>query len=75
MTPTSQLMNPREAAAYLGVSTNSLEAWRSTKRYRLAFIKVGGLVRYRQADLDAFLESRRVMPGEPKSPRRRRRAA
>ena len=67
MTPTTELLSPAEAAHRLGVTVNTLETWRCNKRYRLSYIKVGGRVRYRQADLDAFLESRRVTPGEPPS--------
>lgn len=54
------LLQPKQAAEYLGVSPGTLEVWRSTKRYPLPFIKVGRLVKYRQSDLDAFLESRTV---------------
>lgn len=71
---TSQLMNPTEAAQYLGVSVNTLEFWRTTKRVALRYIKVGGLVRYRLRDVEDFLDSRTVTPGEPPKPRRRRRA-
>jgi len=38
----------------LGVSTTTLSTWRCTKRYPLSYVKVGRLVRYRLADLDAF---------------------
>jgi hypothetical protein len=48
------------AAAYLGVKTATLAIWRSTKRYPLPYIKVGRLVQYRKAHLDAFLNSRTV---------------
>jgi excisionase family DNA binding protein len=56
----STLFPPKQAADYLGVSVGTLEVWRSTKRYPLPYVKVGRLVKYRQADLDAFLESRTV---------------
>lgn len=51
---------PKQAAEYLGVSTGTLEVWRSNKRYPLPYYKIGRLVKYRQSDLDAFLESRVV---------------
>jgi excisionase family DNA binding protein len=35
-----------------------LSVWRSTGRYNLPFLKVGRLVRYRRADLDAWLAAR-----------------
>ena len=52
------LRNNVEAAKILGVQPNTLDIWRSTKRYPLPYIKVGRLVRYRQSALDAFLNSR-----------------
>jgi len=62
-TPTllkSNLLIRREAALYLGISEQTLAIWKCTKRYNLPVIKVGRLVKYRQADLDAFIERRRV---------------
>jgi excisionase family DNA binding protein len=56
----SILFTPQQAAEYLGVSVNTLEVWRCTKRYNIPFIKVGRLVKYRKLALDAFLESRTV---------------
>jgi excisionase family DNA binding protein len=49
------LFSTKEAAAYLTVQPETLEAW----RYRgvgLRFIKIGHLVRYRKIDLDGFIE-------------------
>lgn len=60
MTNDNQLRNEAEAAQILGVKTGTLQVWRSTKRYALAYVKVGRLVRYRQSDLEAFLASRTV---------------
>jgi excisionase family DNA binding protein len=59
-TSISELFNTAYAAQYLGVTPKTLEVWRCTKRYNIPFIKVGRLVKYRKADLDAFLESRTV---------------
>jgi len=59
----SGLLSTSEAAEYLGTTIGTLEVWRCSKRYPLAYIKVGRLVKYRRADLDQFLESRRVVPG------------
>jgi excisionase family DNA binding protein len=55
------LLSNEEAAAYLGVSPGTLEVWRSTKRYSLAYIKVGRLVKYRKEMLDAFLAAQTVV--------------
>lgn len=53
----SGLMKPEQAAEYLQITANTLQAWRSTNRKKLAFVKVGGQVRYRRADLDAFISA------------------
>jgi excisionase family DNA binding protein len=50
----------KAAAAYLGVTEGTLAVWRSDKRYRIPFLKVGGRVQYRKGDLDAWLASRVV---------------
>lgn len=58
--PDDPLLTSDEAAAYLDVAKHTLSVWRSTGRYRLPFVKVGRLVRYRKSDLDAFLARRTV---------------
>lgn len=54
------LLSNQQAAEYLGVSPNTLEVWRCTKRYDLPYIKVGRIVKYRREALDTFLESRTI---------------
>lgn len=54
----SDLLDDKAAAALLDVSPGTLSVWRSTGRYALPFLKVGRKVRYRRADLLAWLESR-----------------
>lgn len=54
----SKLLTPREVAEILGVSTETLNIWRTTKRYPLPYIKSGRLVRYKQEDVEAFIENR-----------------
>jgi excisionase family DNA binding protein len=54
------LLTPEQAAQYLGVSTATLAIWRCKKRYPLPYVKIGGLVRYRKPELDAFIASRAV---------------
>ena len=55
-----ELLSTPEAAAYLAAAPHSLEIWRCSGRYKIPFIKVGRLVRYRRADLDVWLASRTV---------------
>lgn len=53
-----RLMDDKAAAALLDVKPGTLSVWRSTGRYALPFIKVGCKVRYREADLLAWLDTR-----------------
>lgn len=54
------LLSRKEAAAYLGVTEQTLAVWKSTKRYNLPAFQVGRLVKYDRRDLDAWLASRRT---------------
>ena len=58
ITTDTELVNVKEAATILDVSPGTLDVWRSTGRYNLPFIKVGGKVRYRRIDLISWLEQR-----------------
>ncbi len=49
------LLSRKEAAKYLGISEQTLAIWKCTKRYDLPFVKIGRLIKYRKADLDAFI--------------------
>lgn len=51
------VFDTREAAAYVRLGKNTLERFRLTGEGP-AFLKLGGSVRYRQPDLDAWMESR-----------------
>lgn len=53
-----KILNTKDAAIYLGVSKAFLERDRCYTA-RIPFLKVGSrAVRYRQADLDTYLDSR-----------------
>lgn len=56
--PSKKLLDENEAADFLTISPGTLSVWRSTQRYNIPFVKVGRRVRYRQTDLDKWLESR-----------------
>ena len=56
----NQLLTRKEAAEYLGIKVDTLAVWASTHRYNLPMVKIGRLVKYRQSDLDACIESRTV---------------
>jgi hypothetical protein len=61
-----KLLKTEQAAEVLGKSPGTLVVWRSTKRYDLPYLKVGGSVRYDLDDLLEFLEAQRVDPGGAK---------
>lgn len=53
-----ELLDQRDAAAYLDIGPQTLANWRCTRRYPLPYIKVGSRVKYRKCDLDEFLAKR-----------------
>lgn len=53
-----KMLNPKEAAQLLGVSVQTLNVWRCTKRYDLPYTKIGRLIRYRESDLSRFVDQR-----------------
>jgi predicted site-specific integrase-resolvase len=57
------LMTANETAVLLGVTPGTLQIWRCTGRYKLAYVKIGGKVRYRLSDVVQFVESRVVRSG------------
>lgn len=58
--PRDALLNETQVAELLGVRPSTLQVWRSTRRYQLAFVKVGRSVRYRESAVQAFIDSRTV---------------
>jgi len=60
----SGLLTREEAATYLDVKPQTLACWATNRRYGLRYIKIGRSVRYRQSDLDRFLEARTVGAAE-----------
>jgi predicted DNA-binding transcriptional regulator AlpA len=53
-----RLLSADAVSALLGVSIGTLAVWRSTRRYPLPFVKIGGLVRYREGDVAEFIDGR-----------------
>jgi excisionase family DNA binding protein len=51
-----RLLCPEEVADRLDVSPQTLANWRRDPDYELPFVKVGRLVRYRESDLEDFLD-------------------
>lgn len=58
------LMTPDQAAAFLGISERTLGADRSRNTLGVPFIKLSGkVVRYRRADLVAWVDGKVKRPG------------
>ena len=57
-----RLLTPSEVSKLLGVDIETLNIWRATRRYNLAYVKVGRLVRYRMADVQGFIQSNLIRP-------------
>lgn len=53
--PASGLLPPKQAARLLSVSIRTLEEWRK-KGYGPEFIRAGRSIRYRLADVEAWIE-------------------
>jgi excisionase family DNA binding protein len=53
-----ELLTPAEAANLLRTTVDTLAVWRSTGRHGIPFVKLGRAVRYRRADLLAWLDAR-----------------
>lgn len=58
--PIDPLLDETQTAERLGVSPNTLQVWRSSKRYPLAYVKIGRNVRYRTSAVEQFIASRTV---------------
>lgn len=56
--PAAALLDSEAAAAYLAVNLRMVR--RLTETRQLPFVKVGRHVRFRQADLDAYIDAGRV---------------
>ena len=55
--PPEALLPEEQAAALLNVAPATMTSWRATKRAaRPAHCRIGGAVRYRLADINAFIE-------------------
>lgn len=54
---TPAVLTTQQAAIYLGISKSSLARLRSSGRSTPRAVKIGGALRYRQSDLDAWIEA------------------
>ncbi len=54
----SEMVTPEQVSRSINVTEGTLQVWRSTGRYDLPYIKIGGKVMYRISDVNKFIESR-----------------
>jgi excisionase family DNA binding protein len=66
----AKLLTPEQVAAMTGISRETLAQWRSQKR-GVPYLKVGRVVRYDPADVQAYLESCRVSVSAPQERRQK----
>ncbi len=59
LTPSTNLIDETEAAKILCVAPGTLRQWRHHKRYPLPYRKIGRLVKYDRAEVEAFIASGR----------------
>ena len=62
-----EIYDNKGAATYVGLKPPTMRKWRR-ERKGPPYIKIGRLVRYRQRDLDAFLEKHLQKPETKKEP-------
>ncbi len=54
-----QLLTTAQAAELLGLSETTLSTWRSTRRADVPYLKIGGRVRYKRSEVEAWVKSQR----------------
>ena len=59
------LLKPKDVAGLLNISLHTLASWRrQTNPHDLPWIEVGGSVRYRRSDVQAWLNKRTTVNGD-----------
>lgn len=59
------LLTDAQVSSVLKVPLPTLAAWRCNGRVKgLPFVKIGGAIRYRRADVERFIQSNVTQPGE-----------
>jgi excisionase family DNA binding protein len=66
----TDLLKPEEVANKTGLSLDTLAQWRSQKR-GIPYLKIGRVVRYDLAEVQAYLERCRVSVSDPRERRRK----
>jgi len=53
-----KLLTPDEVCSLLGIEKSTLYAW--TSRRRIPFLKINGLLRFREKDLEQWLRKKKI---------------
>ena len=53
-----QLLSRKQAAAFLGISPDTLATWKCRKKHSIPIVRVGSLAQYKLSDLRHFIEER-----------------
>jgi excisionase family DNA binding protein len=60
-----KLLRPEEVAEALGIQLSTIYNW--THKGKIPFLKIGGCVRFRQSDIEKWLEPKEPKTREPKT--------
>jgi hypothetical protein len=61
------LLTEQDVARSYKIAPETLQQWRFHRRYKLPFVKIGRLVRYRHCDVEAFIQQRTQGSIEPRA--------
>jgi excisionase family DNA binding protein len=62
MEDSDKFLTRKEAAQYLGVTTNTLAVWAYTGKNELPFYLLGRMAKYKKKDLDICIENSKITP-------------
>jgi len=57
---TEKMLTRQEAAKILGIKPNTFNLWRSQGKPHPIYYKINGVVRFKESDLNSFIESNRI---------------
>lgn len=60
----NELLDTHDVAAMLGLTAQTVHRWRYEDAPSLPFFRIGGRIRYKREDVEAYIEANRETPGE-----------
>ena len=58
---TQHLLTPEQVSETLGITSGTLQIWRTTRRYNLPYVKIGRKVMYQLTDIQDFIKNRTIV--------------